>query len=398
MSEHEESTQTGQTGGDQPGSERARPAEAGDMDAAVQRIHKRSGPSRLLILLLMLVLGSLIGGVGVGFYYWSSIQDSMVHMHDAMDRARREQQGLLEQFQRTRQDLDDQERRIQRQEEALSAQQQEIAAQRRDLESRRRQLEQQEEAVRHTLSQVHERIGQEGQAWRVSEAEHLLEVADQRLNLDRDLELALRAVSSAHDQLGATGDPRWFEVREALAKDIERLSAVQRVDKAALGERLRTLAQQAERLPQRPSRRQPPGFARSSPSVPGQRSDRNLDSLLKDSWEGLKSLLVIRRGEQPWRPPMVQEQAFFVRHNLQLQLDAARFALLRNDRALFRSALETARVWVKTFYDPQRREVEQFLEELAGLQRVDITPPLPSLEPTLRLLREARDRAGEPPV
>jgi uroporphyrin-3 C-methyltransferase len=395
MSDNEQASESVQSSIEQAGSDQTSQAGTGDMDAAVKRIHQRAGPSRVLILLLMLLLGSLIGGVGIGFYYWSGIQTSMVHMHSAMDRARREQQALLEQFERTRQDLGEQERRIQRQEAALSEQKQEMAAQREELALRRKQLEQQEEAVRHTLSQVHEWIGQDSQAWRVSEAEHLLEVAHQRLNLDRDLDLALRAASSANEQLGATGDPRWFEVREALAQDIERLLAAQRIDKSALSQRLRKLAEQAERLPQRHSSKQPPGYGRPAPRS---RVDRNLDSLLKDSWEGLKSLLIIRRSDQPWWPPMVQEQSFFVRQNLQLQLDAARFALLRDDNALYRSALETAQVWVKTFHDPKSGEIGQFLEELAALQGVDITPDLPSLEPTLRLLREARDTPGEPPV
>jgi uncharacterized protein HemX len=114
-----------------------------------------------------------------------------------------------------------------------------------------------------------------------------------------------------------------------------------------------------------------------------------LDTLLHDSWEGFKSLVDVRRSDQP--PRLGLGDIYGLRQDLRLQLDAARFALLRRDRDLYRTSLDTAASWLKTFFDTTAPEVHLYQDDLARLRAADPAPPLPDLGPTLKALRGLLD-------
>ena len=122
--------------------------------------------------------------------------------------------------------------------------------------------------------------------------------------------------------------------------------------------------------------------------------ERSFRTLLRDSWEGFKSVMVIRRRGEPVSAMLPPEKGYFVILNLRLQLQAARLAMLRGDQASYISSLQTAERWLQEFFDPQSAQVKAVLDTLMDLQKVDLEPVLPDISGSLIALRE-RLKAGD---
>ena len=96
----------------------------------------------------------------------------------------------------------------------------------------------------------------------------------------------------------------------------------------------------------------------------------------------------IQRTDAPVAPLLPPKERFFLRANLALELEAARLALLREQAALYRSSLDQARDWLTRYFDPEDAGVRAMLEAIDELQRVEVSPRLPDISGSLRLLRD----------
>ncbi len=332
--------------------------------------------------------------VAVGHFYWQGMQDSFSHLRQTVERARQEQQGMVNQLEQATRSFTEQQQKLQQQEQRLHEQVEAIARQRESLNQDRQRLAEQEDSVRQTLENLHAEVGRSGQQWRAAEAAYLVEVARQRLRLERDADTAMQALKSAAERLRETGDPRWLPVRERLSADMQALGEVEAPDRGVLSKTLARMLSGIDRLPLKA-----PGFKSAPRKEPdekpqqAQQTQRDLDSLLRDGLNGLQSLVRINPPQRAPALPKGPEDSYAVRQNLRLQLDAARFALLRGDRELYDSSLDTARTWIGTFFKTDAPETQLYLDDVAQLRSSPIHPTFPDLAPTLELLRAALDQA-----
>jgi len=230
-----------------------------------------------------------------------------------------------------------------------------------------------------------------------SEAAYLMRIANHRLQLEQDVETAIRALEAADQRLRDTGDPGWIAVRKQLADEITALKAVPRLDRVGLSARLSGLSKQVADLKVLGTQPMPP--ERSAETSDAEKSrEHSLETLLKDSWEGFKSVMVIRHRGKPVSAMLPPEQQFFVYQNLRLKLEAARLAILRGDQALFDSSLASAREWLNEFFDGEKSSTRALLKQLDELKGIDLSPELPDISGSLVALSERLKRAdqGEP--
>jgi uroporphyrin-3 C-methyltransferase len=219
----------------------------------------------------------------------------------------------------------------------------------------------------------------------VAEVEYLLLVANRRLQLEQDLPTALAALQLADKRLRESGDPQWMPVREQLAAELAALRAVPAVDREGLSLRIASMGEQVGAI--EPLMMPTPEAEEEAAATVTARDERSLETLPGDAWRGLKSLLIIRRhdGESPlFLPP---DQLHFLKQNLQLQLEAARYALLRSDQRLYSDSLERAGSWLAAHFDPEQDEVKSLLLEIEQLKQMQIQPSLPDLSGSLRALQ-----------
>jgi uroporphyrin-3 C-methyltransferase len=299
--------------------------------------------------------------------------------------------------------LDAQRREVEAQAVAVAAQQREAQAQQQamarqqlGIETERERLRQKAADLTESVAAVHRRLGRDATGWMVAEADYLMQVAAQRLTLFRDPVAAAEALRLADRRLVETGDPGWSSARELLAEEIAALSALKMPDVAALAAELWGLGEQAAAL-------RTPVAGRVAPTgaAPADGGDESAwRKVLRDGWEGFRSLVVIRRHDQPVAALLPPEQGIYLTHHLRLEIEAARLALLRADPALYRASLANAAGLLATWFDPADPAVASLAHALGRLGALDVRPALPDVSGSLRALRarEQRTAGGEIPA
>ncbi len=233
------------------------------------------------------------------------------------------------------------------------------------------------------------RAEQERHAWKLTEAEYLLKVAVRRLSLEQDISGAAAALKAADRNLAETENPNWLPVRKAISAAISELNSLPRPDIEGGAITIASLEKNIDQLPlPKPERHlQSTTLDTSALSQP-----EDLQSWGGQVWDEIKKLVVIRRGDKPatiaLMPP---DQAHYLRQNLHLKLENARYALLRNNPKLFKEELRTAQEWIETHFDTEAAATKNMLESLQKLQEMEFSQTLPDISAPLEQLRKLRN-------
>jgi uncharacterized protein HemX/uroporphyrinogen-III synthase len=216
--------------------------------------------------------------------------------------------------------------------------------------------------------------------------EQLLMLANDRLQLGREVAAAVAALDAADTRLATLADPRLFAVRESIARERAALLAVPRGDVAGAALTLSSLIDRAPRLALKAA---VPEQFRAEPAAEAVTGE------VSGSWQraqaavrrALASTFTLRRDSGPPRQLLSDEQAALMRQVLALKLEGARVALLRRDAAGFRELCRSAAAWLDDYFNADDPAIAAAQSELARLQSLDLDPPLPDLSGSLTLLR-----------
>jgi uroporphyrin-3 C-methyltransferase len=218
-------------------------------------------------------------------------------------------------------------------------------------------------------------------AWSRAEASFLMELAQRRLTLDRDVETATVALESADSRLAALRDPAVTAVRQQLAKEIQALRAVRRPDTTGILTRLTNAEEQAALAPVR-------GIVAVERSTPVSALP---EGIFDRAWtvvsNAVKALISIRKIDERGGNVVTIEEQALRRQHLQLLLFSARTAVVRHDNTSYRSALAGARQWLGEFFDLSDPKAIALLNEVQALEPIDIDPPLPDVSGSSRALQ-----------
>ena len=260
------------------------------------------------------------------------------------------------------------------------------------LEQGVQQLQAEQSTFNTAVEQISAKLGRTTVGWRLAEAEYLLTIANDRLALERDRRTALIALENVDSKLQIIGDPALLPVRQRISAEVTALKAVDEPDIAGMALTLASLANAVGQLPL--VDRTPPGEAREQ--MPQDAGARTWQQVLQGVWEDLKSLVRIRRHEQPIEPLLPPDEEWYLRQNLRLQLEQARLALVGHETALFRQSLAEAGRWLAAYFDPQVAAVSNLAKTLDDLGQVELNPALPDISASLRELREQMRRLDKP--
>ena len=364
-------TETNHTGttGDAPkaGDEPTMGTELIETDKETQ---DRTCPHRRWGLGLVLLLLILLGAGGYAGYY---LQGEIAGLRMALDtdlQSLHDSQGKLAGELQTRQD---------------SEQQQD-----RQLE----RLREQQAAMEARLQRLVRSPHKDSRDWVLAEAEYLIRAADTRLRLERDTVSAALALEQADQRLADLALPDLIPVRKQLRQDINNLHAVTAVDIPGKALLLSDLAERVVSLPMKAGMGRPALKAETAgPATPEQAHDWL--GMLAAVWADLKSLIVIRRQEAPdamLYDPERNEQLY---QNIQLELLSARLSMLRRDSKNMRASVKRVIGWLQTYFNTTDSAVGSALSSLEALQGLDLSPPLPTVSKSLRLLQDYQHRRAE---
>ncbi len=344
-----------------------------------------AGPSWLALVLALVALSAVAGTLYFGYEHWQNLQTTLVRIDQTMEEAGRYQKELQVNLSAALESFEAQKSILEKQKQHFSEQQKLLSDQENQLARERNRLDEQNVRMQETLGAVHQRLAKSSTEWMAVEAEYLLQVANHRLRLEGDVQTAILALQSADSRLKETGDPGWINVRELIAAEIGSLEAVEPMDWAGLSSRLSGLAEQVESLRFKGTKPLPPPSAETEAAAP---EDRSMETMLKDGWRGLKSMMVIRHHGQPVTAMFPPDQQHFVYQNLRLQFEGARLALLRRNQPLFSTSLQTAEQWIRDFFDPDDAATQAILEGIGRLRPINVNPAMPDISGSLLVLRE----------
>lgn len=237
------------------------------------------------------------------------------------------------------------------------------------------------------INLLQQQVGKNKRQWQVAEAEYLTRLANTRLRLAGDVGTAIIALQAADQRLKENGDPSTFVVREQLAKEIHALNSVSLPDIVGISSQLLALESAISHM----TISEPhAGRAQAANIGKGESSPapENIQQTLNDAWQNFSKLIVVRRHDKPLAAMMTPEQVELIRKNLALKLEAARLALIRGDEALYTASIDISIEWLSAYFDNDQPAVKSTLAQLNHLKNTAITVSLPSIDTSLKLLRD----------
>jgi len=334
-----------------------------------------------LILAVVAMLSVAAGGV-FGYQYWKNIAADLHGMQNKINETFNEQEKLNTQIKLAQHELAKQKADLEKQ-QAIVDQQNAL------IEKEKSALARQSEAMQLAVEQVSDKIDRSDNQWQIAEAEYLMRIANHRLTLGKDVNTALAALRQAEMRLRDSGDLGFIDVREQLAREIEQLKTVTQPDIVGIASNLQAMSSQVSLLKLAGNNLE---FSSNDKNADNNApSERNLDTILEDSWRGFRDLMVIRKHDKPVSAMLPPSQQFFLFQNLQLQLESARLALLRQEHILFKSSLETASEWLNAFFDLEDPKTRTMLDSLTQLQQQSFDSILPDISGSLNLLLKHKD-------
>ncbi|MBZ9539912.1 uroporphyrinogen-III C-methyltransferase [Modicisalibacter tunisiensis] len=318
-----------------------------------------------LVLVVLLAIGVGIGG----WWGWQQLQ--------------RQQQRLsaLDQVSQNRQRLDDLSSQL---EQRDSQRGQAVQAIRDDFQQYRQEMNATLDKV---LAQLASKQQTDASEWRVAEVEYLLGLANQRLQLERDVKGAVSLLQTADQRLAKLDNPALTPVRRAIQSELGELNSVPQIDRTGVYLTLMALQEQLAKLPLEQDIQQQAAQAGDTSPMKG-----GWQQQLARFGQELKDLVVVRKHDQALEALITPQQESYLRQNVRLQLEQAQLALLQSDPQLYRASLDKARSLIQGYYDTGNQGVSSALDQLGSLGDKTIRPDLPDISASLQKLRDFMER------
>ena len=219
--------------------------------------------------------------------------------------------------------------------------------------------------------------------WLLAEAEYLLRLANQRLQLSGDSRAAARLLGNADAILRELDDPALHPVRSELAKELSALQSLSDIDIEGLYLQLEGLAGEVDKL----EAYKAPEYIPSPVADADSTWQSGLAAGFQRAWEKLRSYIRIRQHDEKFRAELAPEQADVLRASLRMMLEQAQLALLAERPAVYQRALDKAANWLQRYF-PLNDRRQALAAQLEQLGQADIRGERPDISGSLRALKE----------
>lgn len=223
--------------------------------------------------------------------------------------------------------------------------------------------------------------------WRFAEAKYLVQLANYHLAFTHDVVAALSLLQTAEQRIASLNDPTLQPIRQQIANNIAALQAVPKVDLVSILTRITALQTQAAQLPALGvTKPKAAALDEEQPQEPPKEASP-LRQAMEESWTTLQRIIIIRRHDQAIEPLLPPEQQLYLQQNLQLVLQQAQWAALREQEGIYKASLLQAQKWVENYFATNLPATAAFLQGIGDLQKINVRPPLPDLAPLARAVQ-----------
>lgn len=238
------------------------------------------------------------------------------------------------------------------------------------------------------------------QEWKIFEAEYLIGIASQKLQLEGDVVTASAQLQRADQALLDSGSSNVFAVRQAIAAELQQLRNIELLDREGIYLQLNNLlvemagidllnSMRTEFENQRNAESEPLGLEATEGEAEGAAEGAaETSGYLESSLDFLSSIFIWREWEETPQAMLAAGQDELVKQNLSLMLEQAQLALLMRDNGLYQQALIKSKGWLQRYAVIDTEQGRTLLAALDKLAGYDIDPILPLLNQSLLLIRQ----------
>jgi uncharacterized protein HemX len=239
-------------------------------------------------------------------------------------------------------------------------------------------------ALENTTSELQDRMTLPQRSWARAEALALLALAQRQLKIDRNIDAALDAMTTADSRLAQLREPALSTVRKQLTADLESLRSFERPDLDRITAQLRQAEIESAALTTA-------GIAaEAAAELPAEGTES--PGPIGRAWllvkQALGSLVTVRSTAAGSSALLTRDEQNLQRQQLQLLLLEARLAIARADQKAFAAAIGEARSWLGDHFALTDLSVAKLAAELTQLAGMNIAPALPDVSGSLRLLEQ----------
>ncbi|MGO2131970.1 MAG: uroporphyrinogen-III C-methyltransferase [Halomonas sp.] len=285
--------------------------------------------------------------------------------------------------------------------ELKSGEQQRDQAVQSSLETLRTEFGDYRTSVNSTLDKVLTQLSQEQETdereWLHADAAYLLRLANQRLQLERDVGGAAALLQTADKRLEEADNPALTPVRREIASELAELKSVPRVDSTGLYLELNALQERVSSLPLNQDIEEIVADAKIEEAPTG-----GWQSQLSTFGNELKGLVTVRKHDAALEALISPEQESYLRQSLRLVLEQSQLALLKQEQELYDASLDKALTLIRGYYDMDNAGVKAVVENIEQLRGEQIHPELPDISGSQQALSrfiqqrfEAGSRQGD---
>lgn len=219
--------------------------------------------------------------------------------------------------------------------------------------------------------------------WYVAEAQYLVKLANNNLQFENDVNMALTLLQRADQALANLQDANLLEIRKSITTDIANLQALPKTDVTALYLRINAINNQIEQLP--------------LPVNPMQENKQEMHATIPAAntawwqvgvdrtWEILRKIVIVRNTSTNTLPLVLPDEKTFLYQNLHAQMEGAMWAVLHHNPAIYQANLARASTWTKQYFDVNAAATKNLLTSLQELQKENLQPPAVNMTNTLQL-------------
>ena len=241
----------------------------------------------------------------------------------------------------------------------------------------------------------------------VLDIDSAVRLAQQQAQLTGSTEPLLAALKSADQRIARAALPSLNSLQRAIAKDIDRVKATAMADTPGLLVKLDELTRLIDELPLanalnaasagKPALRvvpaAPSADSSTAPSLKASTVSFTFGNWSGEVWsalrEEMKSLVRVRRINEPEAALLTPEQSFFVRENIKLKILNARLGLLARQYESMRSDVSAVSQLLDKYFQLDGRTGQASKQLIALVQQQMKSTTLPRIDDTLAALATA---------
>ncbi|GBU09515.1 hypothetical protein AwWohl_06530 [Gammaproteobacteria bacterium] len=208
-------------------------------------------------------------------------------------------------------------------------------------------------------------ISTDMQALNLAEVHYLIRIAAHKFNFEKDVKSTITALTQALNRLNEVNEPRFIETSNRINIAIDALNALNIPDRQDISKKITDMASQIANAPLLADRAMDDIKAEFFNS-----REINHDpdkSIMRRFIDNVKPLVRVQHERIDIPALMETENAFFLRQNILLQLNAAQNSLLSEMPEIYLINLKIARDWIAKYYDPNDEQVALVIARLNEL-------------------------------